>query len=221
AERLTGATTPETTAEIGVEICAGAFGSGMASLHLYQEQSQRLAMAAAFGLPVPFVTGNAHLALGAGACGQAAQRRSLVIVDDIASDPDWMSTWHVADTGLSLGSVWSLPLIGSDDHLLGTLAVYHSRPGKANDGDITLLRLIGHQIATALDRARLADRSQDLYRATVESLAAAVDAKDPFTHNHSWQVAAYCRKIAETLSLPSSEVEIIELAGLLHDVGKI
>ena len=81
--------------------------------------------------------------------------------------------------------------------------------------------MLGNQIASALDRARLADRSQDLYRATVESLAAAVDAKDPFTHNHSWQVSAYSRQIAEALLLSAAEIEMIELAGLLHDVGKI
>lgn len=221
AERLNSTATPAATAEIGVEICAGAFGSGMATLHLYQEQSKRLVMAAAFGLPVPFVTGNAHLALGVGACGLAAQGKALVVVEDVMADPDWMSIWHVSDDSFKLGSVWALPLIGSDNYLLGTLAIYHQRAGKESEDDITLLRLIGHQIATALDRARLVGRSQDLYRATVESLAAAVDAKDPFTHNHSWQVAAYCRKIAEALGLTGGEVEIIELAGLLHDVGKI
>jgi diguanylate cyclase (GGDEF)-like protein/putative nucleotidyltransferase with HDIG domain len=221
AERLNGTATPVATAEIGVEICAGAFGSGMATLHLYQERSRRLVMAAAFGLPVPFVTGNSHLALGVGACGLAAQEQALVVVEDVMADPDWMSIWHVSDESFKLGSVWALPLIGSDNYLLGTLAIYHKRAGKGSEDDITLLRLIGHQLATALDRARLVGRSQDLYRATVESLAAAVDAKDPFTHNHSWQVAAYCRKIAEALGLSGGEVEVIELAGLLHDVGKI
>ncbi len=221
AERLNRAATQQTMAEIAVEVCAAAFGSGKASLHFYQAQSQRLVMAAAFGLPLPFVTANAHLSLGNGACGQAAKQRSLLMVDDVTTDPDWMSEWHANESGLDFRSVWSLPLMAGGDHLLGTLTIYHSNLVHASVDDVSFLRLLGHQVAAALDRARLADRSQDLYRATVESLAAAVDAKDPFTHNHSWQVSAYCRKIAEALDLSASEIEIVELAGLLHDVGKI
>ncbi len=221
ADRLNRASSQQAMAEIAVEVCATVFGSGKASLHLYQEQSDRLVMAAAYGLPLPFVTANAHLSLGVGACGKSAQKRSLVVVEDVTADPDWMAAWHVGESGLNFRSVWSLPLMSGDNYLLGTMAVYHASVSHPSDEDVSYLQLIGHQIATALDRARLADRSQDLYRATVESLAAAVDAKDPFTHNHSWQVSAYCRKIAEALKLPSAEIEIIELAGLLHDVGKI
>ncbi|HVB65921.1 MAG TPA: GAF domain-containing protein, partial [Nitrolancea sp.] len=161
ADRLTGAATPEAAAEIGVAICAEAFGSGMASLHRYEEQARRLVMAAACGLPVPFVSGNAHVALGVGACGQAAARRSLVVVEDVAADPDWMSTWHVKEHAVNLGSVWSLPLIGSDDQLLGALTIYHGRPVNAAEHDVILLHLIGQQIATALDRAGLVDRSRE------------------------------------------------------------
>ena len=161
ADRLTGAATPEAAAEIGVAICAEAFGSGMASLHRYEEQARRLVMAAACGLPVPFVSGNAHVALGVGVCGQAAQRRALVVVEDVAADPDWMSTWHVKEHAVNLGSVWSLPLIGSDDQLLGALTIYHGRPVNAAEHDVILLHLIGQQIATALDRAGLVDRSRE------------------------------------------------------------
>ncbi len=221
SERLNRASTQQSMAEIAVEACAAAFSSGKASLHFFQDQSDRLVMAAAYGLPLPFVTANAHLAIGHGACGQAAHRRSLVVIEDTMANPEWTAEWHTNESGLNCRSVWALPLMAGGDSLLGALAIYHASVGRPSDDDVSFLRLLGYQIATALDRARLADRSQDLYRATVESLAAAVDAKDPFTHNHSWQVSAYCRKIAEALSMSASEVEIIELAGLLHDVGKI
>ena len=221
ADRLNRASTQQAMAEIAVEVAADAFGSGKATLHVYQEQSERLVMAAANGLPLPFVTANAHPAVGAGPFGMAAQRRNVVVIEDVKADADWTSVWHIDDANLTFRSVWSIPLLTGDDRLLGTLTVYHVDPGGADRDDIAFLQVIGNQIASALDRARLADRSQDLYRATVESLAAAVDAKDPFTHNHSWQVATYSRQIAEALHLSASETEVIELAGLLHDVGKI
>ncbi len=221
ADRLNRASTQQAMAEIAVEITAEACGSGKATLHVYQEHSDRLVMAAAYGMPLPFVTANAHPVVGAGPCGMAAQRRRAVVIEDVKSDSDWTSVWHIDEDNLTFRSVWSIPLLAGDEHLLGTLTVFHTEAGGADQDDIVFLEVLGNQVASALDRARLADRSQDLYRATVESLAAAVDAKDPFTHNHSWQVATYSRQIAEALHLSASETEVIELAGLLHDVGKI
>ncbi|HMA34511.1 MAG TPA: HD domain-containing phosphohydrolase, partial [Chloroflexia bacterium] len=71
----------------------------------------------------------------------------------------------------------------------------------------------------ALEAAR--SREHTLYLATVRSLAATVDARDVYTHSHSQQVAFYCRLIADELGLAAADVETIELAGLLHDIGKI
>jgi PAS domain S-box-containing protein/putative nucleotidyltransferase with HDIG domain/excisionase family DNA binding protein len=71
----------------------------------------------------------------------------------------------------------------------------------------------------ALEAVR--EREHQLYLASVRSLAATVDARDAYTHSHSQQVAFYCRRIAQELGLPDEEVETIELAGLLHDIGKI
>jgi diguanylate cyclase (GGDEF)-like protein len=221
AERLNRASTQQAMAEITVEICADAFESGKATLHLRHEPSENLIMAAAYGMPLPFVTANSHLNVGTAARGTTAQRSRLSVIEDVTTDPGWMTDWHVSEASLSFRSVWSVPLHGGDDRMLGMLTIYHANPTQPGDDDVALLEILAHQIVSALERARLSDRSQDLYRATVESLAAAVDAKDPFTHNHSWLVSDYCRKIADSLDLTSSEIEIIELAGLLHDVGKI
>lgn len=55
----------------------------------------------------------------------------------------------------------------------------------------------------------------------VSVLAAAVDARDPYTANHAAEVAELCRRVARILNLEESEVHRIYLGGLLHDVGKI
>ena len=65
------------------------------------------------------------------------------------------------------------------------------------------------------------EREHHLYLASVRSLAATVDARDAYTHSHSQQVAFYCRRIAREMGLPAELTETIELAGLLHDIGKI
>ncbi len=53
------------------------------------------------------------------------------------------------------------------------------------------------------------------------SLAGAIDAKDPYTKNHSTSVSRYSEALARAVNLPEEEVEQIKLGALLHDVGKI
>ena len=53
------------------------------------------------------------------------------------------------------------------------------------------------------------------------SLAGAIDAKDPYTKDHSTCVARYSEALARAINLPETEIERIRLGALLHDVGKI
>lgn len=48
-----------------------------------------------------------------------------------------------------------------------------------------------------------------------------VDAKSPFTHAHSLGVARVGRLLGERLNLPQARCDMIEIAGLLHDLGKL
>jgi putative nucleotidyltransferase with HDIG domain len=66
----------------------------------------------------------------------------------------------------------------------------------------------------------LRGREQRRVLAAVSVLAAAVDAKDPYTADHSAEVAEMSRRIARILNLEEPEVQRIYLAALLHDVGK-
>ena len=55
----------------------------------------------------------------------------------------------------------------------------------------------------------------------VYALAAAMDAKDPYTYDHSKKVNAYAVALAEAIGLPPDEVSKVSTAALLHDIGKI
>lgn len=52
-------------------------------------------------------------------------------------------------------------------------------------------------------------------------LAYIVDQKSPFTAEHSVGVAALARYLAVSLGLPETDCDKIEIAGLLHDLGKL
>ena len=64
-------------------------------------------------------------------------------------------------------------------------------------------------------------KSQNHLWEMATSLAGAIDAKDPYTKNHSTSVSRYSEALARAINLPEDEVERIKLGALLHDVGKI
>ena len=80
--------------------------------------------------------------------------------------------------------------------------------------------LIRHA-AAAVSNAYLFETSERNYIQAISALASAVDAKDPYTHNHSRNVAAYITRIAAQMKLPSREISLLNNAALLHDIGKI
>jgi len=67
----------------------------------------------------------------------------------------------------------------------------------------------------------LMKRQHSLFLSTVKSLASAIDAKDEYTRNHSTRVTEFTLKIAKNMGLSEKELESLELASLLHDIGKI
>lgn len=62
---------------------------------------------------------------------------------------------------------------------------------------------------------------REAYADTVRSLVAALEAKDPYTKGHSVRVAKVAVRIAGAVGLTDAEIESIEWAALLHDLGKI
>ena len=66
-----------------------------------------------------------------------------------------------------------------------------------------------------------AERIRDLFVMGVQTLAHALEAKDPYTRGHSMRVAAYGTAIAAQLGLDPETIAEIRLGAELHDVGKI
>ncbi len=110
----------------------------------------------------------------------------------------------------------------SHEKILGVIHV-DSRDPKTifTKDDLKLLTAIGISSGIAIENLHLYEDLKRLFRSTVKSLVAALEANDPYTGGHSVRVADYSRQLAECLGLPSQEVEKIELAAFLHDIGKI
>jgi putative nucleotidyltransferase with HDIG domain len=65
------------------------------------------------------------------------------------------------------------------------------------------------------------DRDPAEQMEVIKGLAAALEARDPYTHGHSRRVARYSTMIAQGLDLPEEQVRKIRTAAVVHDVGKL
>src|SRR5438105_925695 len=72
-----------------------------------------------------------------------------------------------------------------------------------------------------LDLKRAANENRELFMGSIQMLAGAVDAKDPYTRGHSDRVTRYSVMIAREMGKPEEFLEIVRVSAQLHDVGKI
>ena len=66
-----------------------------------------------------------------------------------------------------------------------------------------------------------AENVSSLHLRTIEALALAIEAKDQTTHDHLARVQVYCREVAKELGLTDEEMEALQAASILHDIGKL
>ena len=113
-----------------------------------------------------------------------------------------------------------LPLV-LDGILKGTIALGYLKDESLPDSELKHARQIADQVMVALSNASLLEDLEKLNRGALEALARAVDAKSTWTAGHTERVTALTLEIAKVMGLPSNEMEILQRAAYLHDIGKI
>ncbi len=61
----------------------------------------------------------------------------------------------------------------------------------------------------------------ELHLRTIQALAMAIDAKDQTTHDHLQRVHTYATELAKELNLSDTEIQAVQAAAMLHDIGKL
>jgi len=81
--------------------------------------------------------------------------------------------------------------------------------------DITERKKMEEDLKKSVERLRRG------LRATVQAIAATVEARDPYTAGHQRRVADLARAIATEMTLTKEEINGIRTAAIIHDLGKI
>jgi HD domain/GAF domain len=107
------------------------------------------------------------------------------------------------------------------DRAWGLVEVYDARERTFDGTDVALAELLLGHLEVSLAQLEHAEAVERLYRDALASLANAVEAKGVLGERHAQEVAELSGAVARRLAFPSGLVHAVELAGLLHDVGKV
>ncbi len=87
--------------------------------------------------------------------------------------------------------------------------------------DEFVLKFLAEKAALNIENMALYDNLKQSFIASLMTLVSAIEAKDPYTQQHSSRVTEYALKIAQTMGCGPNDLHRIETSGPLHDIGKI
>ena len=162
-------------------------------------------------------------------CQRVVDGRLPNLVRDARAHPETKDLPATGDPGI--GAYVGVPVVLSDGRIYGTLCCLdHAARPALDDRDLAFMHVIAAMIATHIEhletevhRRSLADASAKMAEglASTRALLAALETRDNYTGSHSEAVVGVAREVALALGLAPREVEEVEQAALLHDIGKV
>jgi len=192
--------------------------SGEAILHLSSRTDRRLVE-------------NYRIPQGKGLIQHVIATGETLVVNDVQNDQRHFNGVDVL-SNFQTRSILAVALVANrielgrqrgstQGRIIGGLEVLNKMNGNFTKMDVKLAEIFASQAATIQQTAHIYNQMDDLMMQLLTSLMHAVDAKDPYTKDHSRCVSEYAVAIGHEMGLPAEEINQLRLGGLLHDVGKI
>ncbi|MEW6685235.1 MAG: HD domain-containing phosphohydrolase [Candidatus Edwardsbacteria bacterium] len=157
---------------------------------------------------------------GKGIVGAVAEKGQTELVSDVTKDPRWFGRVD-KKSGFVTRSILAVPL-KVKDKVIGVAQVLNKiGEGTFTKDDVELFEGLARQAAIAVENARLYQDLQELFVNSIKTVVSLIDAKDEYTAGHSERVTKYSLMIAKEMGYEEDDLKRLELAGVLHDVGKI
>lgn len=193
-------------------------GAQRISLMVLDRTRRYLHIRAAIGLPKDVVTGTI-VPVGEGIAGQVVQTGKAVRITE--QIPDVVGETGGDRRSYRTRSWMSMPLrVGQE--IFGVINLTDKLDG------LNFSREDEQILQTLVEKAGIKLENQALYEGiysnlidTLNSLVTTIEAKDPYTREHSQRVTDYAVMLGKLLDLSDDEIEMLNFAGMLHDIGKI
>ena len=156
--------------------------------------------------------------LSQGPTGRAIKSRQHVVQNNILADPRY-APWRDNAVKRGYRSSAAFPII-EEDEVVGVLNVYNVYD-EFPDKDIAFLQSFVNLCASYIKNSELLENIQELFLGTVNALSETITAKSQWTKGHLDRVKKIAADIGKAMGMNKRDLKQLELASLLHDIGKI
>ena len=193
------------------------------TVFLYDKDTDELWSKVALGLGDHEIRFNASQ----GIAGSVFRTGEIINIKDAYSDERFNKEID-AKTGYVTKTILCMPIRNIEQEIIGVFQILNKMGGYFTQEDEDILISIGSSAGISLENAKLFRRQQELleeqrivFDSFISTLAASIDARDKITSGHSTRVRMYATLIAEAFGMEQKDLEIIQKAAALHDIGKI
>lgn len=108
------------------------------------------------------------------------------------------------------------------EHPIGYIEVKERKDEQPFDlRDLISVMMMGRQATLKIENDLFYRRIYENMIEMLKTLVNIIESRDPYTHCHSSRVTNYALRIAKDLNVPVQERDVMRLASLLHDIGKV
>ena len=211
----TGSVSDEEFCSLVVEKACRLLNSTRGTVMLYDEEQDVLSVVASrnpSAEPLPRL----KLKPGEGIAGRAFATGRPIFVPEPKRDPRYVQGGPESDEPFL-----SIPMLLKSKPV-GVLNIHDTGGSlRPDDTKLKFLTLLGGEAALTLHHQKMYDDLQRFYFEIVRMLAQAVDTKDSYAQDHSERARELVRSLAEEMGLPEQMVRYVEIAMMLHGIGKI
>lgn len=206
------------------ELCAsvldqacGLIGAKRGSVMIFNERTRVLEVTASRKIAKHLLE-TTHLKPGEGIAGIVFKSGESIVVADPANNPHYA---HFVGAPEQQEPFAAIP-IKTRTNIYGVLNLHAAnREDMLSEYNLKLLSVLTGKAAMTIENMRLYQTLKNFNFDMVETLTRVIDAKDSYTHDHGSRARLKARSIAVALSMEPDQIEKIEYAALLHDIGKI
>ena len=170
---------------------------------------------------------------GRGPTGIAIRNGEIQVVSDVSTHSNF-KPWSDRAKHAKISSSATIPFV-FEQHRRGALMVYSSETSTFGPALIELFERLANEIAHGLDFFSHLDMIDDERKKTqaaelklsialletIKAMAKTMESRDPYTAGHQDRVSIIACKIGERLGWSSEQLKALEMAALVHDIGKI
>lgn len=108
------------------------------------------------------------------------------------------------------------------DKIFGVASAFIFQEGRFfSEKDIYYMNFITQKAASAIENIALYENIYENLFSTLFAFVTALEVRDLYTRKHSTRVSKYAHMIAAEMGCSEEELDVINFAGSLHDIGKI